>query len=208
MERWSRERPLERGTIERAAVRREHVLDRQLEQRAQPFGDALTRHSGAEPPLVVLEALAEVDEGVPEITAPWLSTQSTVSFGLCPGSTSAPNGNRSPGEYVRASPFPSRSSQTTSGCLAGLLGGDAVRLHEVFRGIGQRVKTGAPIRSTRPSASRSCHGQVSTIAVSRSAASASISPGTPSGSNSGALVVRDRVGRDVRVPGLTRLPVG
>src|SRR6478672_1136897 len=40
----------------------------------------------------------------PEITARWLSTQSTVSFVLCTGNTSAPNGNRSPAEYGRASP--------------------------------------------------------------------------------------------------------
>jgi hypothetical protein len=50
--------------VVRAAVRRQHVLDRQLEQRAQPRGDLLARHAGAEPSLVDLEALAEVDERV------------------------------------------------------------------------------------------------------------------------------------------------
>jgi hypothetical protein len=49
---------------------------------------------------------------------------------------------------------------------------------------GSGVNTGTPSVSTRLCVSRSCHGAVSTIAVSRSAASASISLGTPSGSNS------------------------
>jgi hypothetical protein len=40
----------------------EDVLDEELEQRPQPRGDLLTRHAGAEPPLVDLEALAEVAE--------------------------------------------------------------------------------------------------------------------------------------------------
>jgi hypothetical protein len=40
------------------------VLDRECEERAQPLGDLLARHAGAEPPLVDLEAVAEVDEGV------------------------------------------------------------------------------------------------------------------------------------------------
>ena len=123
----------------------------------------------------------------PEITARWLSTQSTVSFALCPGNTSAPNsGSRSPGEYGRASPFFSRSSQTTSGLPSPAC--SAVRpyiLHPRYREVlGQRRehRHAEPLHEAllRP---RSCHGAVSTIAVSRSAASASIALGAPSGSN-------------------------
>ena len=60
----SGERALERGWAGRPAVRREHLLDRQGEERAQPLGDLLARHARAEPPLVDLEAPAEVDERV------------------------------------------------------------------------------------------------------------------------------------------------
>src|SRR5512132_4733309 len=56
------QRALEGGPVGRPAVRRKHVLDRQCEERAQPLGDLLARDAGAEPPLVDLEALAEVDE--------------------------------------------------------------------------------------------------------------------------------------------------
>src|ERR1700738_322378 len=54
----------EGGAVERPAVRRKHMLDRQLEQRTQPRGDLLARHTRAEPPLVDLQAPAEVDERV------------------------------------------------------------------------------------------------------------------------------------------------
>src|SRR3989442_15974004 len=59
------QRALEGGPVGRPAVRRKHVLDRQLEQRAQPLGDLLARHPRAEPPLLDLEAPAELDERVP-----------------------------------------------------------------------------------------------------------------------------------------------
>ena len=52
----------------------------------------------------------------PEITARWLSTQCTVSFALCPGNTSAPNGRRSPDEYGRASPFPRGAARRRRDC--------------------------------------------------------------------------------------------
>ena len=58
------QRVLEGGPVEGPAVRREHVLDRQLEQRAQPLGDLFARHLRAKPPLVDLEPLTEVDERV------------------------------------------------------------------------------------------------------------------------------------------------
>ena len=41
----SGERALEGGPIERSTVRREHMLDRPLEQRAQPLGDLLGGHA-------------------------------------------------------------------------------------------------------------------------------------------------------------------
>ena len=41
------QRALECGPVERPAVRREHVLDRQLEERAEPRGDLLARHARA-----------------------------------------------------------------------------------------------------------------------------------------------------------------
>src|SRR5829696_10125592 len=64
IESGGRQGALEGGSIGRPAVRRQHVLDRQLEQRTQPRGNLPARHTGAEPPLVDLESVAEVDEGV------------------------------------------------------------------------------------------------------------------------------------------------
>src|SRR5438128_8190222 len=58
------QRALEGGPVGRPAVRREYVLHRQCEQRAQALGDLLARHARAEPPLVDLETPAEVDERV------------------------------------------------------------------------------------------------------------------------------------------------
>ena len=43
------QRALESGPVGRPAVRRKHVLDRQLEERSQPLGDLLARDAGAEP---------------------------------------------------------------------------------------------------------------------------------------------------------------
>jgi hypothetical protein len=76
---------------------------------------------------------------------------------------------------------------------------------------GSGANTGTPSVSTRLCVSRSCHGAVSTIAVSRSAASASISLDLARHAKrveqQQPFVVRDRVGRDVLVPRLARLPV-
>src|SRR4051794_33967784 len=58
------QRAREGSAIRRPSMRREHVLDRQREERAQPRGDPLSRHAGGKPPLVDLEASAEVDERV------------------------------------------------------------------------------------------------------------------------------------------------
>ena len=43
---------------------REHVLDRQLEQRTQAFDDLLPRHVRTQPPGIDLEPATEVDERV------------------------------------------------------------------------------------------------------------------------------------------------
>src|SRR4029450_4315195 len=45
----SGERALERGSVGRPAVRREHDLDRSLEQRTQPGDDLFARHALTEP---------------------------------------------------------------------------------------------------------------------------------------------------------------
>ena len=58
------ERPLERSPVERPAVRREHVLDRQVEQRAQALGDLLARHGLAQPLVLDPQALPEVGQRV------------------------------------------------------------------------------------------------------------------------------------------------
>src|SRR5262245_26848451 len=61
----SGERALESSPVERAAMRLEQVLDRQLEQGAQPLDDLLPRQTlRLEPALVDLGAVAEVGEGV------------------------------------------------------------------------------------------------------------------------------------------------
>ncbi len=58
----SGERALEGGSVGGHPVRGEHVLDRQLEQRAHHLGDLLARLAFAEPADIDVEALAEVDE--------------------------------------------------------------------------------------------------------------------------------------------------
>ena len=69
--------------------------------------------------------------------------------------------------------------------VAGLLGGDAVRLHEVFGAVGSRRvhRHGEPLDEVPGSPARAT-GTSSTIAVSRSAASLSSSLGGGIGSNS------------------------
>ena len=109
------QRALEGSPVERAAVRRKHVLDRECKERAQSCGDLLARHAGGKPPLVDLEPLAEVDERVAGDHRTLALEPEHGVVRLVPWNTSAPNGSRSPAAYGRASPFPSRSSQTTSG---------------------------------------------------------------------------------------------
>src|SRR4030095_3925300 len=58
------ERAFESGPIGRPAVRREHVLDRQREQRAQSLDHLFPRHALAQPLEWDLETTAEVDERV------------------------------------------------------------------------------------------------------------------------------------------------
>ena len=95
------QRALQGGPVIRPAVRREHVLDRQLEQRTQAFDDLLPRHRRTWPPRVDLEALAGIDESVasddramaldPEqaTTAVWRSAASfSISLGGAIGSKS------------------------------------------------------------------------------------------------------------------------
>jgi hypothetical protein len=50
-------------------VRREHELDRQLEQRAQAVGDLLARHALSEP-VGDREAFSEVDQRVAGVQVP------------------------------------------------------------------------------------------------------------------------------------------
>lgn len=60
----SGERALEGSTVSRRPVRREHDLDWQLEQRAQPLEDLLTRLAIRDPPVEKRQAGAVVDERV------------------------------------------------------------------------------------------------------------------------------------------------
>src|SRR4029450_6603224 len=53
------------GSIRRWAVRREHELDGQVEQRAQPLDDLLAGHALREPLLEDLEPTPAVGEGGP-----------------------------------------------------------------------------------------------------------------------------------------------
>ena len=79
-----RQRALEGGPVVRAAVRREHVLDRQLEQRAQPGRDLLARGAGGSHRSLISSPWPKSTSVSPEITARLLSIQCTVSLYLWP----------------------------------------------------------------------------------------------------------------------------
>src|SRR6478609_2359800 len=59
------ERTLEGRAVGGCAVRRQHELHRLVEQRPQPARNVLDRHALRQPARANLEALAEVDQGVP-----------------------------------------------------------------------------------------------------------------------------------------------
>src|SRR5438046_8256479 len=134
---------LESSTVRRPAVRREHVLDRQLEQRAQLLGDLLARHARAEPPLVDLEAPAEVDERVAgdDRTLTFDPEHSVVR--LMPGEHVGTERQPVAGRVRACLAFLLAEQPDDVGAtLARLLGGETICLHEVFRAIGQRCVYG------------------------------------------------------------------
>jgi hypothetical protein len=79
------QRALEGSPVVRPAVRCEYELDRQLEQRAQPLGDLLVSHAGQSHLSLISRPRPKSTSVSPEITARWLSTQSTVVVRFMPG---------------------------------------------------------------------------------------------------------------------------
>jgi hypothetical protein len=142
-------------------------------------------------------------------TARLLSIQSTRSLCSRPWNASIPTGRRSPAAYQRASALPDRSqprSGLPSPARSAVIPNFCIKSSAVSAG---GAYTGAPRRSARSRASRSCHGAVSTITGSRSAASARISFGTAIGSNSSTRPpVVDGTRRNLSLPGLFLRPVG
>src|SRR5215211_1878064 len=179
------QRALERSTVCRCSVRREHDLDRQLEQRTQAFDGVLPRQVWTQPAGIDLEPATEVDKRVAgDDGAMALDPEHHVVRLLSGKRLDADVQSVACRVRVRVADALLEEPDDVGAAVAGLFGGEAVRLHEVIAVSGSGVYTGTPSRSTRRCASRSCHGAVSTTAVSRSAASFSISLGGAIGSKS------------------------
>jgi hypothetical protein len=101
--------------------------------------DLLARHTRAEPPLVDLEALAEVAERVAgDHRTPAPDPEHSVVL-LVPGEHIGAERQLVAGRIRACLAFLLAEQPDEVGtALAGLLGGDAVHVHEVLRGVGQR----------------------------------------------------------------------
>src|SRR4029450_1423989 len=141
---------LQGGLVIQPAVRGEHVLDRLLQQGTQPFDDRLPRHVRTQPSGLISSPRPKSTSVSPATTVRWLSIQSTMSFGRCPGNASTPTSSRSPAAYRCASPIPSLRSHTTSGLPSPAC--SAVRPYVCMRYsavLGCGVHTGTTSPSTR-----------------------------------------------------------
>ena len=134
----SGERALERSTVCRCSVRREHDLDRRHEQRPQSFDDLLARNALVSDSCRISRPRPKSTSASPATTARRLSIQSTRSLCSLPGKALMPIGSRSPAAYRSASPPSRRAATRRRAAAAGLLGSDAVLPHEVVCGVGRR----------------------------------------------------------------------
>ena len=187
-------------------MRREHVLDRQLEQRAQPRGDLLARHAGAEPPLVDLEALAEVDERVAGDHRPLALDPEHGVVRLVPGEHVGTERQPVAGRVRACLAFVLAEQPDDVGtAVAGLLGGEAVRVHEELRAVGQRRvdRHAEPLDEALGVALVPRRGEHDRrLALGRERLD--LARHAQRVEQQQVFVVVDRVGRDVRVPRLAR----
>ena len=162
----SRERAFERGPVMRAAVRRENVLYRQVQQRAQLLDDLLARRR-PEPRLVNLEPVGRSRQASHQ-RRPLAGSQSTAR-GRSAGGPGTPRRRRPAGRW-----WPRRDAGRRFPPRAATRG----------RGSpGRAVKnTGGLCVSTRARVSRSCHAFVSTTTSSRASVRARSSSGGAIGS--------------------------
>lgn len=164
-------------------MRREHELDRQLEQRPQLLEDLLAGDAPAQP-LVQREARSKVGERVArDDRADTLDPQDEVIV-LAACVRLDPEWEPVVGRVpVGVSAAAAKPLQVWA-AVTGLLGGDGVLSIRSCAVSGGGAKTAASSRSTSARVSRSCHGAVRTITGSRFRASVSSATGTASGSKS------------------------
>src|SRR4029450_702829 len=120
---------LQGGLVIRPAVRGEHVLDRLLQQGTQPFDDRLPRHVRTQPSGIDLEPATKVDERV-------AGDDRAMALSGKRLDTNVQSVARR-GQVHLADPLVEKPYDVGA-AVARLLGGEEVRLHEVFRGIGLR----------------------------------------------------------------------
>jgi hypothetical protein len=155
-------------------VRRQHELDRQVEQRTQPPDDIVRRHVLATSELD-LQSLAEVGERVPVTSALIDGSQKMRSFSSRPANASIPNGH-DPGTvevslaFARAEP-----GEILTLHSAHVIGIDAELLDPILPSVCRR----RVYREIKPTRVALMARAVSTTAVARSCSSV----GTESGSN-------------------------
>ena len=190
-------------------MRRKHVLDRQCEQRAQSRGDLLARHAGAEPPLVDLEAMAEVDERVAGDHRTLALDPEHRVVRLVPGEHVGTERQPVAGRVRACFAFPFAQQPDDVGtAVAGLLGGEAVRVHEELRGVGQRRvdRHAEPLDQALRVALMPWRGEHDRgVALGRERLE--LARHAKRVEQQQSLAVVDRVGRDVLVPRLGRLPL-
>ena len=120
-------------------MRREHVFYGQVEQRTQTLDDLLPRHVRAQPPGIDLEPATEVDERVAgDDRAMALDPEHHVVRLLSGQRFDTDVHSVARRVQVRLTDPLLEEPDDVGAAVARLLGGEAVLLHEVFGGIGQR----------------------------------------------------------------------
>jgi len=186
----------------------EHVLDGQVEQRAQPLDDLLPRHVFVQPPRIDFEPAAEIDERVAGDDRPVARDPEHRVVLLLPrkylDTDVQPVARR-----VRASLADPlfQEPDDVGGAVARLLGGEAPLPHEVLGGVGHRRVD----RGSKPLHEASGVALVPRARQDDRCRSVAREPLDLARrgdrvEEQQALAVVDRIGRDLRPPRLARFP--
>jgi hypothetical protein len=121
-------------------MRPEEVLHRQREQRAEALYDLLARHVWAKPAGLISRAFAEVGERVAGDDSPRGSrSRAPCRSASVPGTRLDSDRQPLAGRIrARLTLVLAEQPDQVGAPVAGLLGGEAVRPHEIFRRVGQR----------------------------------------------------------------------